>query len=112
MRYNFPNRIYLEAGPQFGLMYKANVEFNSDIDEGEIIIRKVNKDKINKIDAGVSGGIGYRLSPRKGMSIGMRYYYGFVNTYKEVSGTNNSSLFMKLTIPIGTGGKKESKNNP
>jgi hypothetical protein len=112
MRYNFPNRIYLEAGPQFGLMYKANVEFNSDIDEGEIIIRKVNKDKINKIDAGVSGGIGYRLSPRKGMSIGMRYYYGFVNTYKDVSGTNNSSLFMKLTIPIGTGGKKTSKKSP
>ena len=25
LRYNFPNRIYLEAGPQFGLMYKASV---------------------------------------------------------------------------------------
>lgn len=109
MRYNFPSRIYVEAGPQFGLMYKASVEFNSDIDGKDIRIREYNKDKINRIDAGVAGGLGYRLSPRKGMSVGLRYYYGFVNTYKEVSGTNNSSLFLKFTIPVGTGGKKEKK---
>lgn len=109
MRYNFPSRIYLEAGPQFGLMYKSSVDYNSETDEEDIEIRKYNKDKINKIDAGISGGIGYRLSPRKGMSVGLRYYYGFVNTYKGVSGTNNSSLFLKFTIPIGTGGKKVEK---
>lgn len=106
MRYNFPSRIYLEAGPQFGLMYKASVDFNSSSDEKEADIRQFNTDKINKIDAGISGGIGYRLSPRKGMSLGLRYYYGFVNTYKGESGTNNSSLFLKLTLPIGTAGKK------
>jgi len=111
MRYNFQNRIYLEAGPQFGLMYKASVDFNSETDEKDIRIREFNKDKINKIDVGVSGGIGYRLSPRKGMSLGLRYYYGFVNTYKGVSGTNNSSLFLKFTIPIGTGKTKEQKEN-
>lgn len=111
MRYNFQNRIYLEAGPQFGLMYKASVDFNSETDEKDIRIREYNKDKINKIDVGVSGGIGYRLSPRKGMSLGLRYYYGFVNTYKGVSGTNNSSLFLKFTIPIGTGKSKEQKES-
>lgn len=108
MRYNFPNRIYIEAGPQFGLMYNAKVEFNSETDEKEITISEFNKDKINTIDAGISGGVGYRLSPRKGMSLGLRYYYGFVNTYKGESGTNNSSLFLKLTLPVGTGGKKEN----
>lgn len=109
MRYNFPSRIYLEAGPQFGLMYKASVDYNSETDERDVEIRKYNKDKINKIDAGISGGVGYRLAPRKGMSIGLRYYYGFVNTYKGESGTNNSSLFLKFTLPIGTGGKKVEK---
>ncbi len=109
MRYNFPNRIYLEGGPQFGLMYKASVDFNSEIEGKDIEIREYNKDKINPIDAGISAGIGYRLSPRKGMSVGLRYYYGFVNTYKGVSGTNNSSLFLKFTLPIGTGGKKVEK---
>mgnify|MGYP003635521299 CR=1 FL=1 len=112
MRYNFPSRIYLEAGPQFGLMHKASVDFNSETDEVDVEIREFNKDKINKIDAGISAGLGYRLSPRKGMSVGLRYYYGFVNTYKGVSGTNNSSLFLKLTMPIGTGGKKVNKETP
>jgi hypothetical protein len=111
MRYNFPNRIYLEAGPQFGLMHNARIDFNSENDDREIEIREFNDDKINKIDAGISAGIGYRLQPRKGMSLGLRYYYGFVNTYKGVSGTNNSSLFLKFTLPIGTAGKKQKNEN-
>ena len=110
MRYNFPNRIYIEAGPQFGLMYRASVDFSSDTDEQEIRIRNFNKDKINKIDAGISGGIGYRLRPRKGMSVGLRYYYGFVNVYKERSGTKNSSIFAKVTIPIGANKQEKEKD--
>ena len=109
MRYNFKNRIYLEAGPQFGLMHRASVDFSSDTDDVEIRIREFNKDKINRIDAGVSGGIGYRLRPRKGMSVGLRYYYGFVNVYKERSGTKNSSIFAKVTVPIGANKKEKAE---
>ena len=32
LKYHFKNRIYLEGGPQFGLMYKSWVEFLSDTD--------------------------------------------------------------------------------
>ncbi len=110
MRYNFKNRIYVEAGPQFGLMHRASVDFSSDQDDLEIRIKEFNKDKINRIDAGVSGGVGYRLRPRKGMSVGLRYYYGFVNVYKERSGTNNSSIFAKVTIPIGANKKEKDKD--
>jgi hypothetical protein len=107
MRYNFPSRIYLEAGPQFGLMYKASVDFTSKTDDVEIGIREFNKDRINRIDAGISAGLGYRIRPRKGMSLGLRYYYGFVNAYKDRSGTNNSSIFLKATIPIGANKKDD-----
>lgn len=109
LRYNFPNRIYLEAGPQFGLMHGASVDFRSDTDEREIRIKEFNKDKINRIDVGVTGGLGYRLKPRKGMSVGLRYYYGFVNVYKDRSGTKNSSLFLKVTVPIGAHKKDKEK---
>ena len=111
MRYNFKNRMYVEAGPQFGLMHKASVDFSSDSDDPEIRIREFNKDRINRIDAGVSGGIGYRLRPRKGMSVGLRYYYGFVNVYKDRSGTKNSSIFAKVTLPIGANKKEKEKEN-
>ncbi len=101
IKYNFKNRIYLEAGPQFSLMHKAWVEFNSDIDNKTIRIRDFNKDKINMLDAGLIIGTGYKLMADTGMTVGIKYYYGFANVYKDVSGTNNSSLFLKLNIPIG-----------
>ncbi len=110
IKYRFKNRIYLEAGPQFGLRTKAWVEFNSDSDNQEIRIRDFNKDNINRLDTGVAIGTGYKLMPDSGMTIGIRYYYGFTNVYKGVSGTNNNSFFLKASIPIGAG-KKESKKS-
>jgi len=110
LKYNFKNRIYLEAGPQFGLMYKAWVEFNSEEDNRDIKIKDYNKDQINRLDAGVTIGTGYRLMADSGMTIGIKYYYGFANVYKGVSGTNNSSLFLKMNIPIGAA-KKESNTS-
>jgi opacity protein-like surface antigen len=107
IKYNFKNRIYLEAGPQFSLMYKAWVEFNSDEDNKNIRVRDFNKDKINKLDAGVTVGTGYKLMADSGMTLGVKYYYGFTNVYKGVSGTNNSSLFLKFNIPIGANKKNE-----
>ena len=35
------------------------------------------------------------------MTLGVKYYHGLTNVYKGVSGTNNSSLFLKVNIPIG-----------
>jgi Outer membrane protein beta-barrel domain len=105
IKYKFRNRMYLEAGPQFGLMYKAWVDFFSDQDSKKIRIREFNKDKINKFDAGITVGTGYKLVPDTGMTVGIKYYFGLANVYKNVDGTNNSSLFLKLNIPIGAGKK-------
>ncbi|MCJ7468425.1 MAG: PorT family protein [Maribacter sp.] len=101
LKYNFKNRIYLEGGPQFGLMYKSWVEFQSDLENKDIRIRDYNKDKINKLDAGITFGTGYKLIPDTGMTLGIKYYYGLTNVYKGLSGSNNSALFLKLNIPIG-----------
>jgi hypothetical protein len=48
-------------------------------------------------------GFGYKLNKNKGMSFGVKYYYGLLDVYKDKSGTNNSSLFLKITVPIGVG---------
>lgn len=107
IKYSFKNRVYLEAGPQFGLMHKAWVEFNSDIDNTNIRIKDFNKEKINRLDAGFTIGTGYRLKADNGITLGIKYYYGLTNVYKGLSGTNNSSLFLKANIPIGA--SKNSK---
>lgn len=107
LKYNFQNRMYLELGPQFGLMYKSWVEFNSDEDNRDIKIKDFNSDQVNRLDAGFTLGTGYKLMPGSGMTIGLKYYYGLTNVYKGVNGSNNSSFFLDLNLPIGANKKKE-----
>jgi hypothetical protein len=110
IKYRFPSRIYAEAGPQFGLMYKSWVQFDSDIDGTQTRIRVENKDAINTFDVGGAIGVGYRLKPGPaGMTLGLRYYQGFTNAIKGLSGSRNNALFLKFNIPIGAAKKKGSK---
>jgi hypothetical protein len=108
LKYNFENRIYLELGPQFGLMYKSWVEFTSEENNRDIKIKDFNKDNLNRLDAGLTIGTGYKLLPDTGMTIGLKYYYGLTNVYKGIDGTNNNSIFLKVNLPIGANKKKES----
>ncbi len=109
IRYKFKNHMYVELGPQFSLMYKSWVEFESDIEGRDAIIKEYNKDKINKLDVGIMVGAGYKLFQGTGWTLGAKYYYGFVDVFKNVSGTKNSSIYLKLNIPIGAGEKSEKK---
>ena len=110
IRYKFKNHIYAEIGPQFSVMYKSWVEFESDIEGRDAIIKEYNKEKINKIDVGIMVGAGYRLFNGTGWTIGAKYYYGFVDVFKDVSGTKNSSIYLKLNIPIGAGEVAQQKS--
>lgn len=108
-KYKFDNNIYVEIGPQFGLMYDAYIEFTSDIDGNSARIREKNKDAIHRFDMGMSAGAGYRLLKGMGWTLGVRYYYGFLNVYKDRSGTNVNSLFLKLNVPIGLSVEKKEQ---
>ena len=113
MKYRWDNNFYVEAGPQFGLMYKSWVNFDSDIEGRDATIKEYNTDDLNSFDVGLSGGVGYKLFAQNGWTIGLRYYYGFTDVYKNIEGSNNQSLFVKLNIPIGAGKAKEkSKTKP
>lgn len=106
-KYKFKNHMYVELGPQFGLTYKAWVEFESDIDGKDAIIREYNTKAVNKIDAGIVIGTGFTLFKGTGWTFGAKYYYGFIDVYKNISNTKNSSIFIKVNIPIGAGKKSD-----
>ncbi|WP_066632069.1 porin family protein [Labilibacter marinus] len=109
-KYKFKNRLYIEAGPQFGLVHGGLVEFNSDTNGQEIRIRQDNSSMLRRIDAGMSGGFGYKLKENTGMTIGVRYYQGFVDVYKDRSGTLNNSINVKINIPVGANKSKKEKS--
>lgn len=108
-RYKFKNNMYAELGPQFGLATKAFIQFDSDVDGNEARIRETNTDMINRFDMGIAGGVGYRLLKGLGWTIGARYYYGFLDVYKDLAGSKNSSLFLKLNVPIGLSLEKKEE---
>ncbi len=101
VKYKFKNNVYVEAGPQFGLMYKGWVEYIATIEDKTTRVKDYNTDMINRLDAGLTAGVGYRLLKGLGWTLGAEYYYGLVNIYKDASGNKNSSLFFKVNIPIG-----------
>ena len=109
MRYNFKNHMYVAAGPQFGLYYKSWMQFDSDIEGMDVTVKDYNTDSINKIDAGITAAVGYRLMKGTGWTISGKYYYGLVDTFKDISGTKNSSFYVSLCIPIGAGDKDAIK---
>jgi hypothetical protein len=108
-KYRHKTNVYVEGGPQFGLMYKSWIEFNSDIEGRDATVKEYNRDLINKIDVGGLIGAGYKFKSGPGWSVGVKYYFGFVDVYKNVDNTKNRSLFVKVNVPIGMNKKKESK---
>jgi len=108
-KYKFNRKIYAEAGLQIGWMYKSWIQFDSNIDGNSARIKENNKDMIHWFDMGVAAGAGYRLLNGYGWTLGVRYYYGLLDVYKDNSGTKNSSLFLKLNIPIGVTDEMKEK---
>jgi len=103
IKYRFENNFFLLAGFQFGLMYNAWLEYNHEEDGVETRTKQDNKDDLRRIDAGAMVGLGYKLKRKDdhGISFSFRYYYGFVDVYKIISGQKYTSMFLEMTLPIG-----------
>lgn len=80
LKYKTNFGLYLEAGPQVGILVDedfTSLGINSDVKFAE------------KIDGGVSGGIGYQF--QNGLGIGARYYMSFTDVTKiKTTGINNN----------------------
>lgn len=100
-------RFLLEGGIQAGLRSKAYDDFDVEAANGAANFRREVGDEFYRLDAGLIGGVGYKLKKElKSMSIGMLYYYGLVDVRIDPNATSkNTSLNVYLRIPIGAGQK-------
>jgi hypothetical protein len=101
-------RFLLEGGIQAGLRSKAYDDFDADAANGAANFRREVGDEFYRLDAGLIGGVGYKLTKElKSMSIGMLYYYGLVDVRVDPNVTSkNTSLNVYMRIPIGAGSKE------
>jgi hypothetical protein len=112
VRYQFKNMLYIEAGPNLGLLYKAYDIFYTDVkDKRDLTYELEVRDQYNRIDVGVMGGIGFQVLKGTGYNFGMRYYYGLRELLKDNSGDpqRNSTFYLYFSMPVGAGEKAKAK---
>jgi hypothetical protein len=110
IKYKFKKHFYVDVGFQLGLMYKAFDEFNNTvIDKDDLTYTYDIEDEITRLDVGVSGGLGYKLMKGTGINLGIRYYNGLVDIYKDGRKGYNSSLYFYVEIPVGANKKDTEK---
>lgn len=103
VRYRFYDYFHVEGGIQLGLRYTAFDNFKKSINSDDDLTFKYDtKDNYARLDAGGVVGVGYRFSQGKGMTLTVKYYYGFVDIDKVTTGNQyNSALYINGSIPIG-----------
>lgn len=109
MKYMINKRIYVQGGIQLGLRTKGKDIFYQEInDKDDLTFTRQIQDNYHRIDAGVVGGLGYRLMGGNGMNLGINYYLGLVDiTVDHSTKQYNRSLYLSVGIPIGAGKKKD-----
>jgi hypothetical protein len=111
-RYQFKNMLYIEAGPNLGLRYKAFDIFYADVENKNDLSYTLDvRDQYTRIDAGVMAGVGFQVLKGTGYNFGMRYYYGLTEIMKENAGDpqHNSTYYLYFSMPVGAGEKAKAK---
>jgi hypothetical protein len=105
----FNNRWYIEAGPVPGLRYTASDLFETEVLDGDLEYKLDARDQYSRLDFALMGGVGYKLRKQlKSTAVGVNYLYGLVDISKSPDTTvKNSSLYIYVKIPIGTGEKSK-----
>jgi len=111
LKYRFGERkqFFINVGGQIGLRNKANDLFYNTYNKKDDVTFTLDiRDHIKQIDAGLSGGLGYKFKG-SGMNLGLTYYHGLTNMMKASDlphyayKSKNSSLYLYVDIPVGAG---------
>lgn len=76
------NQFFVEAGPQAGVLFDANVK----VEGGSSNTTDSNKDQFNEVLFGYAAGFGYQLE--SGLMLGLRYNGDFNNVTRGVTANN------------------------
>lgn len=117
LKYRFGERkqFFVNVGGQAGLRTRANDYFFSTYkNKDDVSFNNDIRDYIKRIDAGFSGGLGYKFKG-SGMNLGLTFYQGLMNIMKPTDleqynyTSKNSSLYLYIDIPIGAGYKEKKE---
>jgi len=115
IKYRFAKQFYAMAGFQVGLRNTArDIFYNSAFEKDDVELKLDIRDYVTRLDAGLSGGLGYKFKGT-GMNLGITYYYGLVDIMKDSdlpqynTTTYNSTFYIYVYIPVGAGYKEDKQ---
>lgn len=112
IKYRFKNNIFIKLGPQVALRTNAFLEFEGEQNNKKVVVKTDNRDLFNRFEFSLLGALGYKLKKGEGMNIGVKYYLGLSNVFKDNAyQSKNSSFYAYVGIPIGRG-KAMKKQEP
>ncbi len=107
LRYLSKSGIFVDGGVQIGLVFKTIDTYTVEVEDYDLNYEVKYGVKDNGLykwfDGGIDGGIGYKSKGAMGWKIGVYYYVGLTNIYKNDLGPKayNSSMYVMANIPIG-----------
>jgi hypothetical protein len=111
VHYRIAGRLFAEGGVQVDLLLKGKDNFKTDVQGSQLTYALKISDQLTTLDAGVTGGLLYKIKKDKGMGIGVRYLRGLTDILKSQPGTQvNSVWLLNVTIPIGAQSSKNAGN--
>jgi hypothetical protein len=110
VKYRVARQFFINGGFQVGLRISAkDLFYNTIYEKDDVLFTNDIRDEVTRLDAGLSGGVGYKFQGT-GMNLGINYYYGLVDVMKSNDLTSkNSTFYIYVDIPIGAGYKEEKK---
>ena len=102
LKYRFKNHFYFSLGPQVALRTKAFLVFEGTQNNKDVQVKTDNRQLFNQLEVSAIGTIGYKLRKGEGMNIGLKYFYGLTNVFKnDYFESRNSSFYIYVGITIG-----------
>lgn len=104
LKYHLTPQLSLGFGPQLGYISSARYEYKAEVYAKEDLVFKEDiKSTLNSLDFALAFSVEYTLQKRKAIQIGLRYYLGLVDIFKDSSGhsVKNSVIQVYLGIPVG-----------
>ncbi len=109
-KYHLSPKFSLGFGPQIGYLSSAKKEYVAQVyTEEDLVFKDDIKSKLNAWDFALAFNLEYRLMKKRAVQIGLRYYLGLTDIYKDNPGdpVRNSVVQVYIGIPIG--GKPKDK---
>jgi hypothetical protein len=96
------NQFRFIVGPQISYLISNSDYMYYEIHKKQhIVARQKDRSVVNRIDFGLSAGLGYKLGKGEGVNIEAKYYFGLTNTSTDpTQNLKNRIIILQAGIPI------------